>query len=185
MSGKLKVQRNRGVTLPELMFTLAIGALLGLAVLSFSLYAGKSFAALTNYVDLEQKSQIALDSMTREVRQVNRVLSYGTMTWKGQTITNTLTFEDSDGQALTYMFTNEVLFRSKAGVNRVVLTNCDFLTFQVFQRNPIGGAWDQWSTTVATNSKLISVSWVCSRNILGSRMNTESVQTAKVVIRKE
>jgi prepilin-type N-terminal cleavage/methylation domain-containing protein len=185
MFGKVKFKRQLGLTLPEMLFTLSIGALLGAAVLSFSLYAGKSFAALTNYVDLEQKSQNALDNLTREVRQVNKVLSYGTMSWHGQTITNTLTFEDSDGQPLTYTFTNQVLVRSKSGVDRVVLTNCDYLTFQVFQRNPVGGVWDQWTTTVATNTKLISVSWVCSRNILGNRMNTESVQTAKVVIRKE
>ena len=36
-----------------------------------------------------------------------------------------------------------------------------------------------------TNCKLIAVSWVCSRTILGSKMNTESVQTAKIIIRKQ
>lgn len=186
MCGKLTLlRRQAGMTLPEMMFTLMVGSILGAAVLSFSLYAGKSFAGLTNYVDLEQKSQIALDNMTREVRQVNRVLSFGTTTLRGQVITNTITFEDSDGENLAYTFTGDILVRSKFGVDRVLLTNCDYLTFQVFQRNPIAGEWDQWSTSVATNTKLISVSWVCSRNILGNRMNTESVQTAKVVIRKK
>ncbi|HMJ89938.1 MAG TPA: hypothetical protein VK530_08985, partial [Candidatus Acidoferrum sp.] len=125
------------------------------------------------------------DRLTREVRQVNRVLSYSTKTWNGQTITNGITFEDTDGLPLSYTFTNDVLIRSKAGANSMVLTNCDYLTFQVFQRNPVTGEWDQWTTSVAPNSKLISVSWVCSRTILGSRVNTESVQTAKVVIRKQ
>ncbi len=185
MCGKPAHRRQSGLTLPEMMFTLMVGSLLGAAVLSFSLYAGKSFAALTNYVDLEQKSQNALDRMTREVRQVRRVLNFGTTMLRGQVITNTITFEDSDGENLTYTFSNDVLIRSKLGVDRVMLTNCDYLTFQVFQRNPIAGQWDQWSTAVATNTKLISVSWVCSRNVLGNRMNTESVQTAKVVIRKE
>ena len=31
--------------------------------------------------------------------------------------------------------------------------------------------------------KLVSVSWRCSRTILGQKVNTESVQTAKIVIR--
>lgn len=186
MCGKQRIRaRASALTLPEMMFTLSVGAILGAALLSFSLYAGKSFAALTNYVDLEQKSQIALDSLTREVRQANRVVSFSTTTLRGQVITNSITFEDSDGLNLNYTFTNDVLVRTKNGASRVVLTNCDYLTFQVFQRNPMLAQWDQWSTSVATNTKLISVSWVCSRNILGARMNTESVQTAKVVLRKE
>jgi hypothetical protein len=31
--------------------------------------------------------------------------------------------------------------------------------------------------------KLISVSWRCSRTILGAKVNTESVQTAQICIR--
>jgi hypothetical protein len=30
---------------------------------------------------------------------------------------------------------------------------------------------------------MIDVSWKCSREILGAKINTESVQTAKIVIR--
>jgi hypothetical protein len=38
-----------------------------------------------------------------------------------------------------------------------------------------------------TNSaaKLIQVSWICSRDILEARFNTESVQSAKIVIRNQ
>ena len=32
-------------------------------------------------------------------------------------------------------------------------------------------------------AKLIDVSWKCSRKIMGEKLNTESVQTAKIVIR--
>jgi hypothetical protein len=32
---------------------------------------------------------------------------------------------------------------------------------------------------------LIEVSWICSRQIFGKKVNTESVQTAKIVIRKQ
>ena len=40
------------------------------------------------------------------------------------------------------------------------------------------------SATVAT-AKVIDLSWVCSRSILGQKANTESVQTARIVIRKQ
>ena len=76
--------------------------------------------------------------------------------------------------------------RTKGGVSQVLLTECDFLTFSNYQRNPYYGQYDQYPvTTSPTNSKLVSLTWVCSRKITGAKMNTESVQTAKIVIRKQ
>ena len=174
------------MTLAEMMLALAVGSIVMAALLSFSLYASKSFAAMTNYVDLEQKSQTALDRMTKEIRETKMVTGFGTMAWKGRTITNSLSFLDSDGLPLTYTFTNEVLLRDKNGAVSMLLTNCDYLNFQLFLRNPLGnGTTEQFAITQTTNTKLLSVSWICSRTIMGSKLNTESVQTAKIVIRKE
>ena len=39
--------------------------------------------------------------------------------------------------------------------------------------------------TTATGAKLIKLNWTCSRTILGQAVNTESVQTAKIVMRKQ
>lgn len=169
----------------EMTVTLAVSGIILVALLSFTVYAAKSFAALENYTDLEQKSQNALDTMTRDIRETQYLANYGTRTVGGQLVTNVLTFVDADNQPLTFNYTNNVLLRQKNGVDRTLLTNVDFLTFLIFQRNPMGGSYDQYSTTNAANCKLISVSWVCSRSILGSRLNTESVQTAKIVIRKQ
>jgi hypothetical protein len=33
--------------------------------------------------------------------------------------------------------------------------------------------------------KLINMTWKCSRTVLGSKLNTESVQTAQVVLRNK
>jgi hypothetical protein len=50
----------------------------------------------------------------------------------------------------------------------------------------VATTFEQFPTSAAAgNCKLVSVSWICSRSILGSRLNTESVQTAKIVIRKQ
>jgi prepilin-type N-terminal cleavage/methylation domain-containing protein len=177
---------QRGLTLAEMLLALAVGSIVMAALLGFSLYASKCFAAMTNYVDLEQKSQSALDNMTREIRETKMVTGFGTMSWNGRTITNSISFVDSDDLPLTYTYTNEVLLRDKNGAVSMLLTNCDYLNFQLFLRNPLGnGTTEQFAITQTTNTKLISVSWICSRTILGSRLNTESVQTAKIVIRKE
>lgn len=176
---------ERAFTITELWMAMAVASIVLAGLMSFSVYAAKSFAAMTNYVDLEQKSQNALDTMTRDVRQTQSLLSYSTTTHGGKTITNSLTFQDFDGQPLSYTFTGDVLLRTKAGASTVLLTNVDFLTFQIFQRNPMNGTYEQYPTASAGNCKLISVSWICSRTILGNRLNTESVQTAKVIIRKQ
>ena len=164
---------------------IAVSAVILTVVLSFTVYAAKSFAAMHNYVDLEQRSQIAVDSMLRDVRQTKSLTSYGTATLNSQTITNVLSFLDADDGTLTYHFTNNVLLKTKGTTTTMLLSNVDFLTFQIFQRTPMAGTFDQFPTAIATNAKVVSVSWICSRTITGSKVNTESVQTAKIVIRKQ
>ena len=172
-------QRGAGFTLAEMSVVMAIASLLMLAVGSFGLYTGKSFAGLGNYVDLEIHSQQALDRMTKAIRQTQSLTSISS---------NQLVFLDWDGAALTYTYSPSArtLVQSKNGVTDVLLSECDFLRFSNFQRNPIAGTYEQFPvTTSPTNTKLVSMTWVCSRTITGTKLNTESVQTAKIVIRKQ
>ena len=173
-------QRRSGLTLVELLVSVAICSILlvGLAALVF--YTGRSYAALANYVDLDATSRNALDTMSREIRQTRQLLT-GT--------TNKLTFEDFDGRPLVYEYipADRKLVRSKDGVPdaQPLLTECNFLEFLMFQRNPIGGQYNQYPTANAATCKLIQLRWVCSRDLITSRWNTESVQSAKIVIRKQ
>lgn len=174
-----------GFTLAELSMSIAVSGVILTALLSFTVYAAKSFAAMDNYVDLEQKSQNALDNMTRNIRQTQALSAYGTRIVNGRSVTNSLTFIDEDGSPLNYNFTENVLLQTKGGVVSMLLTNVDYLNFQIFQRNTLASTYNQFPAASVGQCKLISVSWICSRTILGSKMNTESVQTAKIVIRKQ
>lgn len=196
MCGNLQPRSARAFTLVELMMGMAISAVTLTAVLAFTVYAAKSFAALENYVDLEQKTQNTLDTMTREIRQSQYLSNYSTATMNGRLVTNRVSFLDGDGDLLTYNYTNApsgdgnntvgVLMRTKAGVTTMMLTNVDYLSFQLYQRNPIGGSiYDQYQASTASPCKLVAVSWVCSRTILGDKLTTESVQTTKIIMRKQ
>ena len=99
----------RAFTLIEMSVSMAVSGIILTALLSFTIYASRSFAALENYVDLEQKSQNALDTLTRDIRQTISLSSYGTRTVNGQLVTNSLTFNDADGQPLTFSYTGDVL----------------------------------------------------------------------------
>lgn len=182
---KLRKNSRRGLTLPELSLAMAVSGIILTALVSFTVYASRSFVAMGNYIDLEQRSQIALDNLTRDIRETQGLTNYRTATVKGVNVTNELTFIDFDGAPLTFVHSNDVLLRVKDGVSTVLLTDVDYLSFQIFQRNTAAGTFNQFPTADADKCKLVAVSWVCSRSILGSRMNTESVQTAKIVIRKQ
>ncbi len=56
-------------TVVELSIATAIASMLMVAVGSFTVYSGRTMAALFNYVDLDYASRLALDGMTREIRQ--------------------------------------------------------------------------------------------------------------------
>lgn len=185
MCGNLPSPARRAFTLIELLVAVAVSSVILTATLSFTVYAAKSFAAMENYVDLEQKSQYAVDSMLRDIRETKALISYGTASFNGRTITNVVSFRDADDLTLTYRFTNNILLRTKGGVSTMLLTNVDYLCFQVFKRNPVATTFEQFPTADAGSCKLVSLNWVCSRTILGSRLNSESVQTAKIVIRKQ
>src|SRR5262249_42866243 len=80
----------------------------------------------------------------------------------------------------------EVSMTDTNGTTKILLKGCDFLKFEVFQRNPVGGSYDQYAVNGDDSvAKMVQVSWICSRHLLGALLNTESVQSAKIVIRKQ
>lgn len=174
--------RRAGLTLVETLVAVGLSSFIGLAIAFLSFYSGRSFAAMANYVDLEKQSQYALNTMSREIRQADYLASCIT---NGSYITS-LTFS-YDGTPLTYAFNQgaRTLTRTYAGSSQTLLKECDFLSFLIFQRNPIGGTYGQYPAATPATCKMVQLTWVCSRTILGAKVNTESVQSAKIVIRKE
>jgi hypothetical protein len=170
--------RIAAFTLVELMVATGVFSLMGLMVLSFTFFSNRSFVSLTNYVDLDQKTQLALDKMSQQIRQVNSLTSYSS--------TN-LVFQDYDGGTLSYTYNpnTQLLTRSKNSTSETLLTGCNSLQFSIFQRTPSNGTFQPFSTTDASSTKVIELTWNCSRKIFGSSANTECMQSAKVVIRRK
>jgi len=171
-------RRRAGFLLPETIIASAIVAIMVLAIVSFMFFSGRSFAALFNYVDLNDDNRVAIDQMTRDVRQARRVVSYQN---------NIMSLENLDGTQIVYTHDPNAgtLVRQEGGVRRVLLNDCENLTFTMGQRNAVGGTYEVFPAATAATAKVINVSWVCSRTIFGSKQNSESVQTARIVIRKQ
>ena len=185
------------MTLVELLIAIGISGIIFVAVGTMIFFSGRSYAAMANYVDLDNKSRKALDQMTKDLRQVNGVTSIGTNTVSGQTVTNQLVVAgtEADGTAYTITYnhnpasTNRTLTRVKsAGLyagTTTLLTGCTFLNFRMFSRVPIDGTLDNFAATDLATCKVVQIDWICSRKIFNQSDNTESVQSAKVVIRKK
>ena len=169
---------SRAMTLVEIMIALGINSLVLVVVATFSIYSSRNFASLGNYVGLDSASRKTLDQMIGEIRQTTLLTGFQS---------NKLTFTDFDGANLVYAYdpTAQTLARAKPGVTNIFLTNCVSLKFGIYQRNPqTGGAFV--FTTNAADCKLVDLTWKCVRtNYLSTKLNTESVQTAKILIRNK
>ncbi len=172
---------RRGFTLVELLVAIAIGSIGLVAVMSLSFYSARSFAALTNYVDLDNLSRGALDQMTSEIRQADRVLSGS----DERTLRLWVTPFGGSGREVIYRYDprTENMTRTEGSDVRVMLRECFNFSFGYFQRKA-SLDWQALPATTVDTCKQVRIFWECSRSIFGERANTESVESAKAVIRK-
>ena len=175
------------MTLVETMVGAATLVLVVVGVMTFSFFTARSFAAMTNYVDLDTKSRNALDRMTTEIRQADMLTAASD--------TN-LTFQTTDPTSgavhtLQYSYdrTKKIVTRAFDTQTSTLLSECTVWNAALCQRNAtnatFGNAFSAIATSRPDECKVIQLTWVCSRNILGKMANTESVQSAHVVIRKK
>jgi len=185
-----------GMTLVELLMAVGISGMIFVAVGMMILFSGRSYAALANYVDLDNRSRGALDRMSKEIRQVDCVTNSATATLPtGQVVTNRLVLSgrETDGSAyiLTYDYdpATQTLLRTKEVGSypgtHTLLTGCTYLNFGMYQRVPKLNSFDQFDAADLATCKVVQLDWVCSRKIFKESDNTESMQSAKVVIRKK
>src|SRR5262245_2523785 len=167
---------SAGATLVEYLMSVGVGCLVVLEFVSISINSGRSFAGLTNYADLNSSSVNALDQMTRDIRQAVGLTTFAT---------NQLTFNMGSNAPVVFTYSpfKRTLIRQQGTSSKLLLSECDFLNFAVYQRTVIPGTYDQYPVAVATNCKVVAVNWSCSRTILGAKVNTEAAQSAKIVIR--
>jgi Tfp pilus assembly protein PilW len=167
--------KSAAMTLIEMLIATGVGLMVMAAVGSLMVFTLRSFAALGNYNDLDQASRNALDVMSREIRQATNV--------SGLFSNATFVRLNLNSNSLAYVWTNKKLQRLKTGSLPVLLLDqCDYLRFGISQQNPSNGFTFYPASSFAT-AKLVDVSWTCSRQILGQKVNTESVQTAKIALR--
>ena len=167
------------MTIVETLIALGIGTMVMAQVCALWFYSTRSFAAQASYAALDQDSQRALDWMSRDVRQATNLVSFAT---------NAVSFKNLAGQTITYSMTpsDKRFWRVTPSSKTVLLRDCDWVNFKMFQRTPISGSYDQYATTNMATCKLIEVNWKCSRRPYPtSSEQTEYMQSARIVLRSK
>src|SRR6266516_4728120 len=163
-------------TLIELMVASALSLLLATVIATIAFFSSRSFVAMADYTEMNQCSQLALDKMSKEIRQARQLTAYST---------NSLAFANADGNPLSFTYTpgTRRLERVSGGQTNTLLSDCDSLQFSIYQHTMKSNSFDCYDVVTVADARVIQMNWKSSRDILGKKATTESVQSAKIVIR--
>jgi Tfp pilus assembly protein PilW len=166
------------MTTVETLIAIGISVVLLTQVCALWYYSSRSFAAQAAYTALDQDSQRALDKLSKDVRQAVDIKSFNP--------TRIVLKDPNNTNDLIFQLSGRTLQRVQGTTRATLLNNVDSLQFSMYQRTPVQGVWDQYTTTNLTTCKLIEVRWKCSRKLHPlAPQTTEYMQSAKVVLRSK
>ena len=182
---KRRLAARRAWTLPEMMIAVSCGILILGSVGSVYIFMNRTLDATINYEELDRQSRNALDLMTADIRQCGHLTNY---------TTNSLSFTNLDGSLLRFSWDgNNLMTYTNASTTLpgcprggTLLRGCNYLKFSIFQRNPSNGTTMTFipaPTNQPALTKVVVMDWICRRTNYISLTDSESVQTAKVVMR--
>lgn len=175
----------------ELSVATGCAAILFISILVLTVFTARTYSMVTNYVEMDAKSRNTIDTISREIRDSTALLAFSTNN------PSYLLFTNATAQKLVRIEYNAntgmVTYQETGSSIKTNLVQCDKWGFELYSRYP-----DITSTNISfypcTNSsgvldpsfcKLVNLSWTCSRKILSSKLNTESVLTAQIVLRNK
>ena len=179
-------RKQPGWTLVEMTVAVGIFSISGIALATIFLFCIRSFAAITNYATLDKCNRHAMDILTSEIRQAQQVLNYSS-----NATSASLTILNGSGVNVTYSFdSTKQQFLRNDGTSKVLLTNCNLVAFGLYMRPPASNSFDMYPLNTGSNwqqqVKSIQLTWKTSMNICPTaQINSEDVQTACIVIRKQ
>ena len=173
---RIKSRSNGGFTLVEMMVTFAITVVVATLLAAFIYYSSRSFVTMSHYTEMNQKSQLALDKMSKEIRQANKVTELSATSIK---------LENPDGStfAFTYDAAGRKVSRVANGQSTTYLKECDSMQFKLYQHIMKSNSFECYETSNLGNARVIQVTWSCSRPVLGIKGTTDSIQASKITLR--
>ncbi len=172
-----KARRTGAFTIIEVLIASSAAVVVAIGIASFTMFSARTFVAMGNYTDLNEADRIAIDKMSKDIRQAHSVTAMSS---------NSLTFNDVSNNSLqfTYNASAQQLQRISGGTNTtVLLSNCSSLTFSTYQHTLISNTFLCYNDGVTNNSRVIQVNWSCYRKIMGKNSTTENDESSEIVMR--
>src|SRR5688500_17301784 len=145
-------RRRVGFTLVELLVAAGLSGLLLAVCASLTLYTARGIASVTDSVDLNARSRLAIDRMSQKLRQASAVKDFS--------LTSVAVTYNGSPLSYTYYAYSKALVENEAGVTNTLVENCERLTFNYYKRNPMTNSFNQFPALTATNEvKVIQVNW--------------------------
>jgi type II secretory pathway pseudopilin PulG len=175
-----RASRKAAWTLIEAMIAVGVFSIASGAIATVYVFGLRSFQALSNYSILDEQNREAMDLLTREIRQANSVSSFN------NGYNSSLTLVDGNLKNIVYNFnrTTQQLTRNSNGVSTVLLNNCSLINFHLGMRPP-NTNYGYYPTTNVNVAKIVDLTWKTRRYLPGGVANSENIQTARIVIRKQ
>ena len=171
--------KQHGGSIAEYVMAVFVGSIITVFTITLVVHSGRTFAGLANYADLNSSSIAAIDRMTTEIRNSSGLLSFDPQQIVLEVATN------KPPVTYAYSAADRTLIRKEGDkAPSVILTECESVDFFIYEPVVESNSLALAITTVATNAKAIGANWVCTRSILGRKVNNDSPRTAVVVMRK-
>ena len=186
---RTNLRHARGYSLVELSITLGVGSIVLVVLAMLSSFGLQSFLVMGNCAALDDKSRLAADQTTRELRKATRVLRYDVQPdGKSLLVTNKVEGYaveyswNADSRTVTCQRTDESPF--------VFLNDCDTWEATFFQNVPLASlsepylpATNQFGILDLNHARIVALSWKCSRPVALSKARTENAHSLQVALR--
>jgi Tfp pilus assembly protein PilW len=166
---------HAAMTLIEMLVATGVGSLVLLVLGSLTLYSARNFRSMLDYSDLNRTSRMALDKISREIRQSRGLKSASESALVFQMDTNGAT-----NVSILFDKTNKTLRMVSRSETNNLSTNCNCTAFTWSLFNGNSDPVTNWNSC-----KMVQLNFTFSRNSQRTITNTESVQSMKIVIRKK
>ena len=163
-------------------YTMVNVALVGLAVLgsgTLGLSSMRKVATMASYPGLNHQGQSASSIIAADIRRASSVESASAE----RLVLRMGSAGHESTVSYAYDAASRTLTRADAQGPQTLLTDVDNFSFSLFQRPAAGAAFAQFLPASATEAKMIGCRWTCSRKLVGSKLDSESVEVAPVVLR--
>ena len=163
------------MTLPEMMVSVAVGCVVLMVMAIVFTSSARSFVSLGNYVSMNRNSRNALDRMSREIRRAGDLTEFSPTHLKFARYGMTNSFLVYSWAANSRQLTE---WMSGTAKTNILLSECDQLAFSMHKTSFA-------TTTNISEAKGVSLTWKCSRLLLGKQLTSEDIEQALIIIRNK